>query len=236
MDRRSSLSFGGLNDVFLYELDSFDLPRQFDKDRPRVNRRMAVHWTEQLEEKFKRRDPWLGGIGSKDEAQALLQEGWIEGAQRIKELAERLSMTIPPAKSVRRRMCWSDDGDEVSKDRLNNGLVDSCWRVTKREVATGPGVVTVEANWGGRGNLRSEQLFWQGAAAACLTDILEGAGYRVELYANNYSEHPNGKTLLRIRVKVADSPVRIDTLAAILCHAATFRGLAWWLKNRHRLQ
>lgn len=212
-----------MNEVDLYELDSFDLPRQFDKERPRINRRMATQWAELLEEKFRRRDPWLGEIGSNAEARALLDDGWAKGAQRVKELSEKLAMTIPPARSVRRRMRWSDDGDEVSKDRLNNGLVDSCWRVTKREYAAGPEVVTIETNWGGRGNLRAEHLFWQGAAAACLTDILERAGYRVELYANNYSEHPNGKTLLRIRVKEADAPVRIDTLAAVLCHAATFR-------------
>jgi hypothetical protein len=45
----------------------------------------------------------------------------------------------------------------------------------------------------------------------------------VELYANNYSVHPSGRTFLRIRLKEADAPVRIDTLAAVLCHAAVFR-------------
>jgi len=69
----------------------------------------------------------------------------------------------------------------------------------------------------------AEQLFWQGAAAACVTDLLESAGYRVEVYATNCSDHHNGKTVVRVRVKEADQPTRLDTLAAVMCHAGIYR-------------
>jgi hypothetical protein len=138
-------------------------------------------------------------------------------------MVEKLAAEIPPAKSVRRRLRWSDDGDEVSKDRLNGGQVDSCWRTTRRELSEASEVVTLETNWGGPCNVTAEQLFWQGAAAACLTDVLEEAGYRVEVYATNCSDHHHGKTVVRVRVKEADQPTRLDTLAAVMCHAGIYR-------------
>ena len=228
MERLTNLTLDFLENVTIYEMDAIELSRQLDKEPPKVNQDTRQEWNEYLNKQFPQRSDYVGGIGSKAEARAVLEKGWPEGAQRVKALADELAATIPPAKSVRRRLRWSDDGDEVSRDRLNGGLVDSCWRTTKRDLATGPEVVTLETNWGGTARRSAEELFWQGAAAACLTDILEQAGYRVEVFANNYSVHPRGRTLLRIRVKEADAPVRIDTLAGVLCHAATFRvfGLA----------
>jgi hypothetical protein len=214
--------------MFLYEMDAIELSEQIEKKTPAINAVTREKWLRYLDKQFRWHSDYVGCVGSLPEARALLKEGWPKGARRLKALAERLAAEIPPAKSIRRRLRWSDDGDEVSKDRLNGGFVDFCWRASKRELVASPEVVTVETNWGGTARRSAEELFWQGAAAACLTDILEQAGYRVELYANNYSVHPIGRTLLRIRVKEADAPVRIDTLAAVLCHAAVFRvfGLA----------
>jgi hypothetical protein len=209
--------------MVLYEMDAIELSKQIDKQPPEINAGTRKDWLEYLGTQFRRCSDYVGGIGSMAEARALLEKGWPEGARRLKALAEKLTATLPPAKSVRRRLRWSDDGDEVSKDRLNGGFVDSCWRASKRELVASPEVVTVETNWGGTARRSADELFWQGAAAACLTDMLEQAGYRGELYANNHSLHPRGRTLLRVRVKEADAPVRIDTLAAVLCHAAVFR-------------
>jgi hypothetical protein len=125
---------------------------------------------------------------------------------------------------VRRRLRWSDDGDEVSKDRLNGGQVDSCWRTTRRELSDGPEVVTIETNWGGNGNVTAEQLFWQGAAAACMTDLLESAGYRVEVYAADCGRQKDGRIMtVRVQIKEADQPARLDTMAAVMCHAGIYR-------------
>jgi hypothetical protein len=209
--------------VVLYEMDAIELSKQADKQPPGINAATRRDWLEYLDSEFRRRSDYVGGIGRMAEARALLEKGWPDGARRLKALAEKLTAALPPAKSVRRRLRWSGDGDEVSKDRLNGGFVDSCWRASKRELVASPEVVTVETNWGGTARRSADELFWQGAATACLTDMLEQAGYRAELYANNYSLHPRGRTLLRIRVKEADAPVRIDTLAAVLCHAAVFR-------------
>ena len=227
MGRVSHVALNSLS-MMLYEMDAIELSEQIEKKPSEVNTATREHWLRYLDKQFRWHSNYVGCVGSLAEARALLEEGWPKGARRLKALAERLAEEIPPAKSIRRRLRWSDDGDEVSKDRLNGGLVDSCWRVSKRELVASPEVVTVETNWGGTARRSAVELFWQGAAAACLTDILEQAGYRVELYANNYSVHPLGRTLLRIRVKEADAPDRIDALASVLCHAAVFRvfGLA----------
>jgi hypothetical protein len=222
MDRPTNFTLDSVPTA-LYEMDAIDLSKQADKQPPQINAGTRKDWLEYLDSEFRRRSDYVGAIGSMAEARALLEKGWPDGARRLKALAEKLTATLPPAKNVRRRLRWSDDGDEASKDRLNGGFVDSCWRASKRELVASPEVLTVETNWGGTARRSADELFWQGAAAACLTDMLEHAGYRVELYANNYSLHPRGRTLLRIRVKEADAPVRIDTLAAVLCHAAVFR-------------
>jgi hypothetical protein len=69
----------------------------------------------------------------------------------------------------------------------------------------------------------AEELFWQGAAAAVITDILEEAGYRVEVYANRVSERHGRRHCIRVKVKEADMPMRLDGVVAVLCHAGIFR-------------
>jgi hypothetical protein len=77
--------------------------------------------------------------------------------------------------------------------------------------------------WGGRYDQTAEELFWQGAVAAVLTDILEEAGYRVEVYANRVLEHSGRRHCIRVKVKEADMPMRLDGAAAVLCHAGIYR-------------
>jgi len=221
------VGFGSMT-VSLHEMDAIDLGRQYDKPVPAHNRasRMA-HRSRHPVLCGSTRDEndvkWFGGLRNVADGTAIFETGWPEGANRLKAMVEKLAAEIPPAKSVRRRLRWSDDGDEVSKDRLNGGQVDSCWRTTRRELSEGSEVVTLETNWGGPCNVAAEQLFWQGAAAACLTDVLEEAGYRVEVYATNCSDHHHGKTVVRVRLKEADQPTRLDTLAAVMCHAGVYR-------------
>jgi hypothetical protein len=205
----------------VYCLTLGELAEEPNRDCPPTNRAIRK---EMLETAFAHYgSAWMGGLHSWDEAEALLEKGWPEGAERLRALAGKLTAQVPQARSIRRRLAWVDNGDEVCKDRLQAGQIDQCWRTMRRAPFVAPQTVAIETTWGGHYGQTAEELFWQGAAAAVLTDILEEAGYRVELYANRVSERGGHRHCTRVKVKEADMPMRLDGVAAVLCHAGIFR-------------
>jgi hypothetical protein len=169
------------------------------------------------------RSEWMGGLHSWKEAAAILENGWPDGAERLRTLTGKLAAQLPQAKSIRRRLTWADKGDEVCRDRLQSGQIEQCWRTMRRVPWAAPQTVAIETTFGGLYRQTPEELFWQGAGAAVLTDILEEAGYRVEVNANRVSRADEHRHCTRIKVKEADMPMRPDGMAAILCHAGIFR-------------
>ncbi len=179
---------------------------------------------------------WFGGIRNLEEAAAILEQGWPEGAARVQELTAEVQPT--EAKSIRRKVRWSDDGDEVCNDRLRSGQLDTCWRGSHRQTSAGPTLVTVNVNWGGLRNVSPEQMFWQGAAACALVDALEEAGYRVRVIANNWSvvvRQANLKALIRVVIKDFSEPQQPDAMAAVLAHAGIYRTFGFMAKEQVRL-
>ena len=92
-------------------------------------------------------------------------------------------MELPIPESIRRRKVWKDDtGDSIDIHRLYAGV--PYWRdIAGRQAQGGCPIVTVIANVGSPWHLDPEQIMWRGIAAILITDILEDAGYRVELWA-----------------------------------------------------
>ncbi len=168
------------------------------------------------------------------EAVAILERGWPEGAERIRELSTQVH--APDAKSIRRKTTWGDQGDEIDKDRLNGGQLETCWRGTRRQTSIGPTMVTVNVNWGGLCKATAEQLFWQGASACALVDALEECGYRVRVIANNWSSFDEGRLLLRWVVKDFQEPMQLDAMAAVLAHAGIYRTFGFMAKEQSRLR
>ena len=205
----------------VYRLDLGELSEEPTRDCPAPNR---IIRKKMLNRAFEHYEPeWMGGLRSWEEAAAVLAKGWPEGAERLRVLAQKLSSQVPQAKSIRRKLTWADAGDEICRDRLQSGQLDSCWRTMRRSLYVGPQTVAIETTWGGHYRQTAEELFWQGAAAAVMTDILEEAGYRVEVYANRVSERRGRRHCIRVKVKETDMPLRLDGVAAVLCHAGIFR-------------
>ena len=179
---------------------------------------------------------WYANIGSMAKAQSLVIDGWQKGAERVgamvAELNEDLSNELPVA--IKRERCWSDEGDELDYDKLRNGDVESCWRTSKRRKrAKLTPAVSILVNWGGGADKTSEQLFWAGAAAVALADILENAGYRTAIIAalaarqGGWEDKDARYSLATVDLKDFDEPARVDTLAGTLCHAGVFRTLGF---------
>ena len=219
MPRLDHLSVPGMDTVFSLTLG--ELPDESECRCPSANRAIR---RKMLREAFQHyRTEWMGGLRGWDEAGAILENGWPEGAERLRALARTLAAQVPQGKSIRRRLVWADDGDEICRDRLQSGQLEQCWRTMRRVPWAAPQTVAIETEWGGRFRQTAEELFWQGAAAAVLTDVLEEAGYRAEVYANRIIRWNGRYHWVRVKVKEADKPMRLDGVAAVLCHAGIFR-------------
>ena len=204
-----------------YSLSLGELAEEPKRDCPEPNRTIRRKMLSTAFQHYT--SEWMGGMHNWKEATAILGNGWPEGAERLRALAGKLSTQLPQAKSIRRKVTWAEDGDEICRDRLQAGQIEQCWRTMRRSPFVAPQTVANETTWGGHYQQTAEELFWQGAAAAVVTDILEEAGYRVELYANRVSEERGQRHCTRLKVKEADMPMRLDGVAAVLCHAGIFR-------------
>lgn len=153
----------------------------------------------------------------------LHRNGWPEGVAKAMELADAIRDAVPQAEKPRRRPRWADQGDEVSMTRVYNGMLDRAWRSTRKVKSTGPKVVSIDVDVCHNSNISAEALFWSGACAVAITDVLEDMGYRVELFATAVTHEYGNACLTRLVVKRADEPLNINSVAALAAHPATFR-------------
>jgi len=177
---------------------------------------------------------WYGGLTSVQQAKDLVTKGWTEGASRIKTLAESLQASIPEPTSIRRKLAWSDEGDEIDMGKVYSGQLDSCWQTTKRRSTGVAPIIKVNVPWGGHCGRDSEELFWTAAPALAIADALETAGYRVELetiteiqHRDIHNGHTEERQIIRVCLKDAHSPIDMGTLAALCCHSGVFRTLGF---------
>jgi hypothetical protein len=180
------------------------------------------------------RSSWYGNIGSKREAIALVSEGWTDGARRAATITPQLAAVVPPPREIRRRVKWDETGSELHLDRALAGDWDKAWRNTGPHVST-PRVVSLGCTFGGNANVTAEQMFWTGAQMIVAADLLENAGYAVEVrglinWAPRMVSPGDCRTsLVDVRVKMAGQPMRPDAVAAVFAHAGVFRSFGFAL-------
>lgn len=172
---------------------------------------------------------WLGGCRDTAEIQAVVEDGWQQGAERALAAVQQIA-PLAPIKDVRRRVRWAETGTELHIDRAMAGEWDVAWR--NKGTALGVSrIVSLGAAFGGSCAKSSEQLFWTGAQLVVATDILENAGYRVEVrgLAACTSHYATGQLLTDVLVKRAGEPMRPDSVAAAFAHAGVFRAAGFGL-------
>lgn len=171
---------------------------------------------------------YLGRLKSIHSVDKRLEKGWKDGSDKALALADGLKNKISQPLSIRRKLKWSDDGDEFDRERLNDGHFDTCWRTTHREIAVAVPVITIAMALGGNANVNHEELFWSGASALALCQVLEEAGYQTSLTAIAPTRYGYGVSEGRyqamcITVKRAGEYMRSDALASVICLGATYR-------------
>jgi len=148
-----------------------------------VEKNAKAHLSVMEKHHYHGRESFVGrDILTWDKAKKAARATWVEGMATYKEMRGSFRGELPRPKSIRRRLRWREDmGDEVCLDRLRSG--QPFWRATHREAApSANAVVTVAFEIGSSSRVDSKKILWKGIAAIVLADLLEEAGYRVELW------------------------------------------------------
>jgi hypothetical protein len=174
--------------------------------------------------------------------------GWDEGAAKLKKYdasLEGITDGLSPT-SIDRIREFTFEGDDLHIDRVYGGQVEQAWERRKRKAGKLQPTATILMQNCVWGSTDQEKMFWLGVPACVLTDKLESAGFRVELYVATYGKgcFPNnptksvrkkngslGKARLKegyhlslTQVKAPNDPLRLGMLAATLCDPHYFRG------------
>ncbi len=112
---------------------------------------------------------------------------WDEGLALLDSAADRVRDVAPSAPVTRRRRPhYSEDrGDEVDLDRLRSGK--PFLRSTRRENAHGPTSITLAIDITTPCGRKPEEIVFRGVAGIVAAEILERNGYRVAIWAHNYT-------------------------------------------------
>ena len=137
-------------------------------------------------------------------------ERWDEGNKIFhKCLTEVKNEILPTPKSNRRRPVFSPwEGDEVDRDRLYAG--QDYWRGMSKRLLTQSNTICVIVNSSSPWSRQGEEIMWRGVAGTLITDQLEEAGYRCELWSGRLGTDVNYREDTRADVDVYQSTMLKD--------------------------
>ena len=175
-------------------------------------------------------DDWYGlERRSNFEAVAgLVKEGWPAGLRKMDEALGKLEVPVPPV-SIRRKRERGEWGDELDIHRVYAGDFGKAFSSMRRPPGSKRKAFKIAVDsiaFGGRG---AEEMFWQGAAAIKLGQMLSEAGYMVELVSAFRAEASGAQVYLEVVCKSSAAPLDLCSAAATMALPAFFRciGHAW---------
>ena len=129
-----------------------------------------------------------------EDAFTAASERWEEGNKIFhKCMTEVENEALPTPKSNRRRPIFSPwEGDEIDRDRLYSG--QDYWRGTSKRLLTQSNTICVIVNSSSPWNRQGKEIMWRGVAGTLITDKLEEAGYRCELWSGRLGTDVNYET------------------------------------------
>ena len=196
------------------------LTASLDKWKNQANRAEALTHTQS---KANGRDDWLGAPNV-TELHNRLERGWADGVKRLEQIATR-ELSAPA--SVRRRRVRGDAGDELDMQAVWRGDLNRAWSRTRRANRVGSRTVSIVIDLAASAGVTSDKLFWRGASALRLAQLLTESGYSVALYgaAGVNRADSSGKLNMAqlVEIKSEDSPLDMDKLAALTAMAGFFR-------------
>lgn len=149
---------------------------------------------------------------------------------RVEELKQEIEteIDIPAGKRrvVRRRLEFGDEFDETAYvQRDPDG-----WSEVRTE-AQQKKVVSIAVNSSVLGHRKPEAVYYRGAAAAALADLLNDLGYAVEITSFRCVEHLERRSsagvlhIAKFPVKHADAPLDVSLVSFVLSEIGFYRGV-----------
>lgn len=178
------------------------------------------------------RGNWYGaGCDTGADVQAKMRDGWPDGRDRMNDLRDKIGDIALAPQDRRRRLVRGASGDTLDIHSVYNGRLDVAWRSPRRITTSGPQKIELVANMLCSGGAHSDVLFYRGAAAAILADLLETAGYMVRLvviFGGAVAGMEGEQVSCRITVKEHGVPFDVTSTSATIM-PGFFRALghAW---------
>lgn len=164
------------------------------------------------------------------ETERLMKEGWAEGREKGREALGNLEM--PKLPSFRKKTFWGPQGSQIDMRRVYSGQLDRAWKHRKPVESNAPKLkghnVTILVDICANGSVTSEQMFWQGAAAAWMTTALEEAGRNVRLViydktSNAFRDGEDHGYLVGVVIKDYGFPMDENNLWYFTSHSGVLR-------------
>ena len=172
---------------------------------------------------------WFGpkGFETFKNVQNAVNNGWPEGVKKARKLGKDID--APPIQSIRRRRIRGDRGDALDIHAVNSGAFDKAWTRRDKRVTSAPPVLTMSINLTAAYNVKATTLYWRGAAALKIAEILEDAGYSIEIWAHCTSNDIGGGNYHNIcsnifRLKESGQQIFANNLIACVGLAGFLRG------------
>lgn len=178
------------------------------------------------------RKSWYG-LPDLKAVQSAIDTGWEDGANKVQTMSD--SIVAPVPRNIKRRLKWSDSGDHIDMDKVYLGQMDNAWSSKPRMKGTGPRLITLAVCICANAHTESDELFWRGAGALKLAELLEGSGYmvRITAYQRSINTYPNGKKYKNrldiITVKQPHERLNLQSIASTICLAGFFRWIGFKL-------
>ncbi len=206
----------------LKELDEAELPT----DHCRSVLRNSIH-------SQRDRVSWWGMPGGWMAVKDAVAHGWPDGVKKAQDALKELKSSIPRAKTQRRVKVRGPQGNELDIHRVYAGDLQRAWRGTEKQErfpSKRQGKkVTVAVELGISAMQDASILFWRGAVAMFMADILTRQGYSVQilgvLSVNGLdSNEYRAKHVITVELKPFGSKLNLDSTMACTGLAGFLRG------------
>ena len=185
------------------------------------------------------RSDWYGleKEGNFQTVAEMVKEGWPDGLRRMDEALGKLEVPVPPV-SIRRKRERGEWGDELDIHRVYAGDFGKAFSSMRRPPGSKRKTFKIAVDSIASGGRDAQEMFWQGAAAIKLGQMLSEAGYIVELVSAFRAQASGCKIFLEVVCKSSSAPLDLCSAAATMALPAFFRciGHAWIhanLSNEH---
>lgn len=187
-------------------------------------------WKQNYSAKMSAGQQWDLGASFKD-AVRLSQDGWLEGAKRLRKALDR----IPPA-TVRPDVRNDFYGHTPNVPRFCAGAPDSMIRHVKDANSGAGRVLSIYVPVNAMAGVSAEHMANFGLAVVQCLDHLEASGTRIELYGAICSRVSGVRVTHTFKIKRADQHLDLAVVAFAIGHPAMFRRLGFAARERSQVR